>query len=103
MAIGRDAAGEQVVHQPRLDLLILRNQRLRLLNRLVHRRKNFGDPALLREREYVNLNSCEPCLLNTKDSAAGRLANQFGLKRLRLKKLKEIGWFGKSLYSPLEE
>ena len=49
MAVGGDAAGKQVVHQPRLDLLHLRNQRLGLLNRFVQRRKNFGDAALLGE------------------------------------------------------
>src|SRR5579863_7093925 len=40
---GGHAASEQVLHQPRLDLLILRNQRLRELYRRVQRRQRRTD------------------------------------------------------------
>jgi len=50
VAVGGETASEQVVHQPGLDLLMLRNQLLRLLNRLVHRREDLGDAALPSER-----------------------------------------------------
>jgi len=49
VAVGGEAAGEEVVHQPRLDLPVLGDQRLRLLDRFVHRREDLGDAALSRQ------------------------------------------------------
>ena len=50
MAVFVHATGEQVVHHPLLDRLILGNQGLGLLDQVVYRRQNPSDLALLRTR-----------------------------------------------------
>ena len=88
VAVGGDAAGEQVVHQASSDLLILRNQRLRLFNFLIHRRKDFSDLALLIYRGKWNFElfkeplwksrQCRACLFRVDETA----------KQIRLKNVK---------------
>ena len=46
VALFVDAACEEVLHQAGLDPLLLGNQRLRLLNRPVHRRKDLRNLGL---------------------------------------------------------
>ena len=41
--MGVEAAGEEVVNQPGLDPLLLRQQRLRLLNRSIQRVNDISD------------------------------------------------------------
>ena len=67
LAVLVEAAGEEVVEQPRLDLLQLRNDRLGVADRLVYGVEDLGDPALLLQRGYGDGDAREdpPCEISS--------------------------------------
>lgn len=98
MAVGGDATGKQFVHQPRFDVLILRNQRLRLLNRLIHRRKNFGDALLMPDWRYWKLKLLKESLRKSGKRRTRLLRINVFSKDARLKDAPDLRIIGAELW-----